>query len=87
MSIFSRSRKAIPALARTLGANWLSRVDVEIDPLGKQVGFYPASRCGADVVRWPHSDFAELPVRIDRTQNLITIPMILDGREVSRADR
>jgi tetratricopeptide (TPR) repeat protein/predicted aspartyl protease len=68
--------------AVTLGANWLSRFDVEIDPVGAKVTFFPRSHCGVGVVRWPHSDFAELPVRIDRAQNLVTIPLILDGREI-----
>jgi predicted aspartyl protease len=68
--------------AVTLGANWLSRFDVEIDPVGGRVTFFPRSHCGSGVVHWPHSDFAELPVRIDRDQNLVTIPLILDGREI-----
>jgi tetratricopeptide (TPR) repeat protein/predicted aspartyl protease len=68
--------------AVTLGANWLSRFDVEIDPVGAKVTFFPRSHCGSGVVYWPHSDFAELPVRIDRDQNLVTIPLILDGREI-----
>jgi tetratricopeptide (TPR) repeat protein len=66
----------------TLGANWLSRMDVEIDPGAKLVTFFPGSRCGSEVVTWPHSDLAELPVRIDREQHLVTIPLELDGQEV-----
>jgi len=66
----------------TLGANWLSRMDVEIDPVNKKAVFYPLNHCEADILRWPHSDLAELPVKFDRRQNLITIPLILDGQEV-----
>lgn len=68
--------------AATLGANWLSRFDVEIDPVNGKVTLFLGSNCGSDVVRWPHSDFAELPVRINRGENLITIPLILDGHEI-----
>jgi tetratricopeptide (TPR) repeat protein/predicted aspartyl protease len=66
----------------TLGGNWLSRMDVEIDPGAKTVTFFPGSQCGSEVVNWPHSDLAELPVRIDRGQHLVTIPLELDGQEV-----
>jgi tetratricopeptide (TPR) repeat protein len=68
--------------AATLGANWLSRMDVEIDPVAKKVIFFPTSRCRDEIVNWPHSDLAELPVKIDRGQNLVTIPLELDGQEV-----
>jgi tetratricopeptide (TPR) repeat protein len=66
----------------TLGANWLSRFDVEIDPVGKKVVFFPQNHCEADILHWPHSDLAELPVMIDRRQNLVTIPLELDGKEI-----
>jgi len=66
----------------TLGGNWLSSMDVEIDPGAKAVTFFPSSHCGSGVVSWPHSDLAELPVRIDRGQHLVTIPLELDGQEV-----
>ncbi len=66
----------------TLGANWLSRLDVEIDPLDNKVRLYPRNNCGGDVVHWPHSDLADLPVSVDRGQNLITIPIVLDGQEI-----
>jgi len=66
----------------TLGANWLSRLDVEIDPLTNQVSFFPQDNCAGNVVRWLHSDLAELPVTLDRGQNLMTIPLVLDGQEI-----
>jgi len=66
----------------TLGANWLSRMDVELDPGAKTVRFFPSSHCGSAVVNWPRSDLAELPVRIDQAQHLLTIPLELDGQEV-----
>ncbi|MDB5392652.1 MAG: hypothetical protein JWM91_158 [Rhodospirillales bacterium] len=67
--------------AATLGANWLSRFDVEIDPVDSKVSFFFQNHCG-NAVYWLHNDLAELPVRIDRSENLITIPLILDGREI-----
>ena len=66
----------------TLGANWLSRMDVEIDPLAKKVIFFPTSHCREEIASWPHSDLAELPVKIDRGEHLVTIPLELDGQEV-----
>lgn len=66
----------------TLGANWLSRMDVEIDPVNKKAVFFPLSHCEADILHWPHSDLAELPVKFDRRQNLMTIPLVLDGQEI-----
>jgi len=68
--------------AATLGANWLSRMDVEIDPAAKKVTFFPSNHCRSEIVDWPHSDLAELPVTIDRGENLITIPLELDGQEI-----
>jgi tetratricopeptide (TPR) repeat protein/predicted aspartyl protease len=68
--------------AVTLGANWLSRFDIEIDPVGSKVVFFPRDACGPEAVYWPHRDLAELPVTIDRVQNLVTIPLMLDGHEI-----
>jgi predicted aspartyl protease len=68
--------------AATLGANWLARMDVEIDPTGKKVIFFPSNHCRSEIVDWPHSDLAELPVTIDPAQNLISIPLELDGQEI-----
>ena len=65
--------------AATLGANWLSRWDVEIDPAARQVAFFPPSHCRDEIMNWPHSDLAVLPVTIDRRQHLISIPLELDG--------
>jgi tetratricopeptide (TPR) repeat protein/predicted aspartyl protease len=68
--------------AATLGANWLGRMDVEINPVDKKVTFFPSNHCRSEIVDWPHSDLAELPVTVDRGQNLITIPLELDGHEI-----
>ncbi len=68
--------------AATLGANWLSRMDVEIDPVARKVTFFPSSHCGDEIVGWPHSDLAVLPVKIDRGEHLVTIPLELDGQVI-----
>jgi len=68
--------------AATLGANWLGRWDVEIDPAARKARFFLPTRCRDEIARWPHSDLAELPVRIDPGQRLVTIPLELDGQEV-----
>ncbi len=66
----------------TLGANWLSRFDVEIDPVKDQASFYTPSRCGDGVVDWPHSDLAQLAVKIDSGVNLMTVPVVVDGQAI-----
>ncbi len=66
----------------TLGANWLSRFDVEIDPVKDQALFYTPSRCGDGLVDWPHSDVAQLAVKIDPGVNLMTVPVVLDGETI-----
>ena len=67
----------------TLGANWLSRMDVEIDPLDNKVRFYPRNNCGGDVGALAAQRLGRTAGH-DRTsgQNLITIPIMLDGQEI-----
>ena len=66
----------------TLGANWLSRFDVEIDPVKDRASFYTPSRCGDGLVDWPHSDLAQLTVKIDPGVNLMTVPVVVDGQTI-----
>lgn len=66
----------------TLGANWLSRFDVEIDPVKDRAIFYTPSRCGDGLVDWPHSDLAQLAVKIGPGVNLMTVPVLLDGQTI-----
>jgi tetratricopeptide (TPR) repeat protein len=66
--------------AATLGANWLSRWDVEIDPAERKARFFPQTHCRDDIAKRPHSDFAELPVTMDWAQRLLSIPLELDGQ-------
>jgi len=68
--------------AATLGANWLARWDVEIDPATRKARFFPSTHCRDEIARWPHSDLAELPVTIDPGQRLVSIPLELDGQQV-----
>ncbi|HEX4504188.1 MAG TPA: retropepsin-like aspartic protease, partial [Alphaproteobacteria bacterium] len=58
--------------AATLGANWLGRWDVEIDPAARQAAFFPPSHCRDEIMTWPHHDSAVLPVTIDRQERLIS---------------
>ena len=66
--------------AATLGANWLARWDVEIDPAARQAAFFPPSHCRDEIMSWPHRNSAVLPVTIDRAQRLVSIPLELDGK-------
>jgi tetratricopeptide (TPR) repeat protein len=66
----------------TLGANWLSRMDVEIDPVENKVRLFSKDHCEGAVVHWPHQELAVVEFRRDPAQNRITIPMTLDGQEI-----
>jgi tetratricopeptide (TPR) repeat protein len=67
----------------TLGANWLRLFDVDIDPVAETVRLFQPGDCGADAVRWPHQDLAELPVSFDRRRSRVTVPVVLDGHEIT----
>jgi tetratricopeptide (TPR) repeat protein len=79
VDFFEEPSDYIPTAA-TLGANWLSRWDVEIDPAARQATFFPPSHCRDEIMNWPHSDSAVIPVTIDRRERLVSIPLELDGR-------
>jgi tetratricopeptide (TPR) repeat protein len=79
VDFFEEPRGYIPTAA-TLGANWLSRWDVEIDPAARMVTFFPSGQCRDGIVTWPHADLAEIPVTVDQGQHLISIPLELDGQ-------
>jgi len=81
VDFFEEPSQYIPTAA-TLGANWLSRWDVEIDPAARQAAFFPPSHCRDEIANWPHSDFAVLPVTVDQGERLVSIPLELDGRRV-----
>jgi tetratricopeptide (TPR) repeat protein len=55
---------------------------VEIDPAARQATFFPSSHCRSEIMNWPHSDLAVLPVTIDRRERLVAIPLELDGHTV-----
>ena len=66
----------------TLGADWLSQTDVEIDPVQQKVSLFAKDHCDGKVVHWPHQDFAIVDMRIDRVEHRLTIPMTLDGHQI-----
>jgi tetratricopeptide (TPR) repeat protein len=67
--------------AGTLGANWLHAFDVEIDPVSNSVTLLSSQHCRGRVVYWPHQDYAEAELRVERDQRL-TIPVVLNGKEI-----
>lgn len=71
-----------PGIDGTLGANWLSSVDVEIDPVKNMVYLFDQKHCAGDVVYWPHRDLAVVAFQFDWRQRLMTIPMTLDGKKI-----
>jgi len=66
----------------TLGANWLRAFDVEIDPVEKKVSLFSQKHCVGQVIHWPQSDLAVLPIDIKRREALITIPAHINGSEI-----
>jgi Tfp pilus assembly protein PilF len=66
----------------TLGANWLQAFDLEIDPVRNVVALFTQKHCEGQVVYWPHTDMAELPIKIDHNQKTITVPVALDGQQI-----
>jgi tetratricopeptide (TPR) repeat protein len=66
----------------TLGANWLQAFDLEIDPVRNVVALFTQKHCDGQVVYWPHTDLAELPIKIDHNQKTITVPITLDGQQI-----
>jgi tetratricopeptide (TPR) repeat protein len=47
----------------TLGAEWLSQFDVEIDPVKNTVSLFSHDHCEGQVVHWPHNDLAVVPFK------------------------
>jgi hypothetical protein len=66
----------------TLGANWLSQFDVEIDPVKNTASFFSHDHCEGGVVYWPHQDLAVVPFEFDRSQKQISLPLTLGGKEI-----
>lgn len=66
----------------TLGANWLQAFDLEIDPVRNVVALFTQKHCEGQVVYWPHTDMAELPIKIDHFEKTITVPITLDGQQI-----
>src|SRR6185312_2005474 len=81
VDFFEEPSAYIPTAA-TLGANWLSRWDVEIDPAAGQATFFLPGHCRNEIMNWPHSDAAVVSVAVDRGERLISIPLELDGRRL-----
>jgi tetratricopeptide (TPR) repeat protein/predicted aspartyl protease len=65
-------------MAGTLGANVLSRYDLEIDPRLGKVNFFEHNRCGGNLAYWNTADAASLSFDLD--DHLITLPVLLDGK-------
>jgi tetratricopeptide (TPR) repeat protein len=66
----------------TLGANWLSNFDVEIDPVGNTASLFSKDHCKGQVVYWAHQDEAAIPFRLERYGNHIAVPLSLNGQTV-----
>jgi tetratricopeptide (TPR) repeat protein/predicted aspartyl protease len=66
----------------TLGANWLSQFDVEIDPVKNTASLFSHEHCEGRVIYWPHQDYAAIPFTLVKGQHHVTMSLTLDGKEV-----
>lgn len=53
-------------LDATLGAEWLSQFDVEIDPVKNTVSLFSHDHCEGQVVHWQHEDLAVVPFQASK---------------------
>jgi predicted aspartyl protease/Tfp pilus assembly protein PilF len=70
------------AIDGTLGANWLQKMDVEIDPVQKKVFLLSNKHCDGVVFHWPHQDEARIPVRVVPVEGHVTLLVKLAGEEI-----
>jgi len=67
----------------TLGAEWLSQFDVEIDPVKNTVSLFSHDHCEGQVVHWPHEDLAVVPFRVSKEDGgHIKLNLKLAGEDV-----
>jgi Tfp pilus assembly protein PilF/predicted aspartyl protease len=69
-------------LDATLGAEWLSQFDVEIDPVKNTVSMFSHDHCEGQVVYWPHDDLAVVPFRLVKGEGHIKLTLKLAGQDV-----
>jgi tetratricopeptide (TPR) repeat protein/predicted aspartyl protease len=65
----------------TLGANWLTAFDLEIDPGKKTVSLFSNEHCPGRVIHWLNSGVTTLPVKLNDDGH-ITLPIRLDGEKL-----
>lgn len=63
-----------------IGADFLQPFDLELNLAENKVNFFLPSDCGDDVVYWPNSGIAKIPLEIDK--NLIYLRVKLDGEDI-----
>jgi len=66
----------------TLGAEWLSQFDVEIDPVKNTASLFSHDHCEGQVVYWPHSDLAVVPFRFAKGEGHVKLTLKLAGEDV-----
>ena len=67
----------------TLGANWLSQFDVEIDPVKNTASLFLHDHCEGQVVYWPHDDLAVVPFTLVRGERHVRLTLQLAGKDVT----
>ena len=67
----------------TLGAEWLSQFDVEVDPVKNTVSLFSHDHCEGQVVHWPHDDLAVVPFKLAKEDGgHVKLKLKLAGQDV-----
>lgn len=67
----------------TLGANWLSNFDVEIDPVKNTASLFSHDHCDGKIAYWPHEDLSAIPFELVPIENHIRLSLKLNGQTVN----
>ncbi|MDR3526211.1 MAG: aspartyl protease family protein, partial [Rhizomicrobium sp.] len=65
-----------------LSTDILGIFDIDFDFAASKVGLFVPHPCEGKAVYWPHSDFAEIPFKLDEGRH-IKVKVMLDGKEVN----
>jgi hypothetical protein len=64
-----------------LSAGWLNWFDFEYDPHGSSISYFSRDHCPGEVVHWPHTNYAKIPLHMLQ-DNRMAIPVRIDGHDL-----
>ncbi|MGQ0741776.1 MAG: aspartyl protease family protein [Alphaproteobacteria bacterium] len=71
-----------PEFSGILGAELMQNQDVELDFTGKMINVFSQDHCPGQVVYWPASAVAVVPIQVLTASGHIILPVTLDGEKV-----